>query len=338
MKVHAVAPGKVVLLGEYAVLEGHRALCAAVDRYAYVTGSPQKPARLLSKNLGISWEGGEAPPELRAALSLFQALGARGSWEIDTSPLFAAAAVGQGEMPPPKLGLGSSGAALAALCVALAPERSPLERFQLVQSAHRAAQGGVGSGVDVAASTFGGLLVHQIHKNPGPKLSFGRCGVALLFLASGVAASTVDLVAKVRAAKDREAVARALAQISAAAEEAIFALEEESAGRLLKSFQDGSEAARALAEAAQAPLWLPVHSRADQIARAFGGSAKPTGAGGGDIILIAAPEEAVAPLTRKLQEENLPPLPLQIDPFGARLLDAPPGEVPLLSGRSPVIL
>src|SRR5262245_2351577 len=143
-----VAPGKVLLLGEYAVLEGRAAICAAVDRYARARVAPG-PLRVEAKNLGIAWEGaGEPPPALAAACALLSARGASAQVEIDTSEF------SQGEV---KLGLGSSAAALAALAAALAPDLSPKDRFHLAEDAHRAAQGGIGSGVDVAASTYGGL-------------------------------------------------------------------------------------------------------------------------------------------------------------------------------------
>ena len=37
MRIRASAPGKIVLSGEYAVLDGAPAICAAVDRRAAVT-------------------------------------------------------------------------------------------------------------------------------------------------------------------------------------------------------------------------------------------------------------------------------------------------------------
>src|SRR5690606_21597860 len=63
-----------------------------------------------------------------------------------------------------KLGLGSSAAVATALAAALAaaggirPDRELL--FDLASSAHRTAQGGTGSGGDVAASVYGGLLFY----------------------------------------------------------------------------------------------------------------------------------------------------------------------------------
>ena len=44
MSIRARAPGKVVALGEYAVLEGAPALVLAVDRYAAATIAPSEDA------------------------------------------------------------------------------------------------------------------------------------------------------------------------------------------------------------------------------------------------------------------------------------------------------
>ncbi len=42
MRFHARAPGKLVALGEYAVLDGAPALVLAIDRYAVATLEPSR--------------------------------------------------------------------------------------------------------------------------------------------------------------------------------------------------------------------------------------------------------------------------------------------------------
>jgi len=130
----ARAPGKLVLSGAYAVLEGAPAIVTAVDRYALADDS--RPAA-------------QATPEVAAALG------------DASAPWFDASALRQGEH---KLGLGSSAAILVASLAALEPEPPDGELaervFPRALEAHRKAQGG-GSGVDVAASAFGGTLCFQ---------------------------------------------------------------------------------------------------------------------------------------------------------------------------------
>jgi len=130
------APGKLVLSGAYAVLSGAPALVAAVDRFALADGD-----RLAE------W----ATPEVRAALA------------SDQAPWFDASAL---RKDGKKLGLGSSAAILVASLAALEvpgdaelSDRELCARvYQRALLAHRMAQGG-GSGIDVAASAHGGLLV-----------------------------------------------------------------------------------------------------------------------------------------------------------------------------------
>ena len=134
--MRAQAPGKVVLSGAYAVLDGAPAIVAAVDRYA-VADSARAPDFVSE--------------EVRAAL------GDR------PAPFVDARALRQGSR---KLGLGSSAAILVASLAALELEREPeLSHGELVERvidralvAHARAQGG-GSGIDVAASAYGGVIL-----------------------------------------------------------------------------------------------------------------------------------------------------------------------------------
>jgi len=136
----ARAPGKVVLSGAYAVLSGAPAIVTAVSRY--VTADTSRAADFVTD-------------EVRAALA-----------PDERAPWFDAAELRHDGR---KLGLGSSAAILAASLFALEHAAAPqadeatLQKrvFERALSAHRAAQGG-GSGVDVAASTFGGTLVYRL--------------------------------------------------------------------------------------------------------------------------------------------------------------------------------
>src|SRR5262245_23763402 len=139
----ARAPGKLVISGAYAVLEGAPALVAAVDRYV-VADSSRAAERLT--------------PEVREALSR------RGPEREHRAPWFDATELRDASHNR-KLGLGSSAAILVASLAALELDAEPdlpegdlaARVFSEARVAHRAAQGG-GSGIDVAASAFGGVL------------------------------------------------------------------------------------------------------------------------------------------------------------------------------------
>ena len=132
----ARAPGKLVLSGAYAVLEGATAIVAAVDRHALADGG--RPADFVTAEVGQAVARGH----LAAA-----------PW-FDASALREPLADGGSR----KLGLGSSAAILVA-SLATQCREEPLGQaiFGPALRCHRAAQAG-GSGIDVAAACFGGVL------------------------------------------------------------------------------------------------------------------------------------------------------------------------------------
>ena len=122
------APGKIVLLGEYAVLDGAPALVLAIDsgvRCEVLPGDGIETPDGDTRYVGPALEG--APP----ALYRFS----------DWNPVNL----------PAKAGFGGSAAACVAAC--LAAGRPATEAYAI----HRGVQGG-GSGLDVAASIHGGFL------------------------------------------------------------------------------------------------------------------------------------------------------------------------------------
>jgi phosphomevalonate kinase len=148
MKPHrgrASAPGKVVLSGSYSVLEGAPAIVAAVDRYVIADASRRSEI---------------VTAEVRAAIN---------GGGLDFAPWFDASAlrVTDPDGSSRKLGIGSSAAILAASLAACSPEgASRDDLFEKALDAHRSAQGG-GSGIDVAASIFGGILLCLLDKTSG---------------------------------------------------------------------------------------------------------------------------------------------------------------------------
>lgn len=272
----AAAPGKVVLSGAYAVLEGAPAIVAAADRYVLADAS--RPAELLT-------------PEVSAALGADA-----------PAPWFDASALRAGGR---KLGLGSSAAivvaSLGALELALGVELADAEVrtrvFERALRAHQAAQGG-GSGIDVAASTFGGVLVAQ---RSGSGLALRSlelpAGVRIRVLASETPASTPTLIAAVVALRNRDAALhrRLLgAQADAAERAAAAAIAGEAAGFVAALAAQG-RALAALGAAAGVPIVTPSVERLIEAAEQAGAAALPAGAGGGDISLWVTAEASSEP-------------------------------------------
>src|SRR6185503_7683649 len=123
------APGKVVLFGEYAVLEGGRAIVAAINRRAKGELVPAKTEEQYSEVVKAV--------VARAGRSGF---GVDRGIAIDTASFMDAAGS--------KLGIGSS-AAVAVVAAALITGRGDEAVLEIAIDAHREAAHGEGSGVDV---------------------------------------------------------------------------------------------------------------------------------------------------------------------------------------------
>lgn len=260
----AQAPGKVVLSGAYAVLEGAPAIVSAVSRY--VSCDSARPAERVT-------------PEVRAALP------------DGPFPAFDASDLRDGGQ---KLGLGSSAAiVVASLAVARGAEfadehalRRAIEGPAL--AAHRAAQGG-GSGIDVAASTRGGTLIAR--RTAPDVLAIEEVvlppALCVEAWASGVSASTPELlraVARFRDARHRE-YDELMVALTAAATRAAAALIAAEADVLIGELSMQRGLLARLGSASGVPIITPeVHELAEW-AGARASAVLPSGAGGGDIVL-----------------------------------------------------
>lgn len=257
------APGKVVISGAYAVLEGAPALVSAVDRYV-----------VCDDETRAEW----TTPEVRAALGQ------------EVAPSFDGTALRRDGQ---KLGLGSSAAILvASLALRLGPSslRTEPDRAQLAaraMTAHRKAQGG-GSGIDVLASAWGGtLLVRQTSPEPNfERVSLPR-GLVVRVWASGVAASTADMLRAVERLRHRdgETYAQNMQALSALAQSAARAVANDDAPQLIAALSRQCRQLDALGKAAEVPIVTPQVKALSLAAESAQACFLPSGAGGGDVAL-----------------------------------------------------
>lgn len=322
----ATAPGKMIVAGEYAVLDGAPALVVAIDRRAIASeGSATGSSPfLLAVADELAARFGSDAPAVQRALAI----------ACDTSQLF------DGEH---KLGLGSSAAVtVAASALALGSDDAEEVRA-LAAAAHARAQGtrgATGSGADIAASAYGGAIAFAKHApastgSAGPRSDAERRGasierlvwpesVQLVAFYTGAPASTPELIARVAEARraDPVPVEAALAAISRAARAAIEACRAHdlAATGLLGALALAAIGMDQLAAATHLPL-VPDCVRAVRAALGrFGGTAKTSGAGGGDVALAIAPAHiARAELERAIAAAGAHPLELAIDPRGVAL-------------------
>jgi phosphomevalonate kinase len=298
MKVRA--PGKVVLTGAYAVLEGSPALVVAVDRYARADSSRTAE---------------EPSAEVR------EAFGDAGAPHVDTSELFREA-----DGARKKLGLGSSAAALvASLGAELAARGQRLDDpdvrarlFARARAAHQSAQGG-GSGIDVAASTYGGVLRYSLVSNrPSVLTASLPDGLAMAVYFSGESARTSDLLARVAElrASEGDVYERAMAELAAASEHAAAQAEAGTARELVVAVRAFAAALDRLGDAADVPIVPLAFRRLDVAAADEGGVFLPSGAGGGDVGVFLGVEPPSANFERRASVLGMHPLAVGIDRVG----------------------
>lgn len=289
----ARAPGKVVISGAYSVLHGAPAIVSAVSRY--VVADSARPAQLLTD-------------EVRAALRAGQ-----------TAPWFDAEALREGGR---KLGLGSSAAILAASLYALERASSDLPESELRQqlfdralAAHRAAQGG-GSGVDVAASTFGGTLVYRLRPEAPPELVPVGLPQTLCFevWTCPTSASTRALLGAVAelGRSDPSAHRHWLELQGAAATAAAHSLQQPGAPGFVAALRGQLVALSGLGRAAGVSIVTAELAALGPAAEQEGGVLLPAGAGGGDIALFVGERPSSPALRRELVSAAHQLLPAQL--------------------------
>jgi hydroxymethylglutaryl-CoA reductase len=143
--VCSAAPGKVILLGEHAVVYGRTALAASIDRFVEVTIAAGASSHLMAARHAVPLPALERAAELTG---------------LDPAGIAAAAATDL----PAGVGLGSSAALSVALVRALAKfaGQSPADAvvcsraFEIEKIFH-----GFPSGIDNTVATYGGLIAFR---------------------------------------------------------------------------------------------------------------------------------------------------------------------------------
>jgi phosphomevalonate kinase len=342
------APGKAVLLGEYAVLDGAPALSLAINRRARVelvpcdhTGgrieAPQlgiEPVRFeLSDDGNIKWHCPDWPvfrrtgaiiehlvAHARSRFGSFAPFRAR----IDTAELFSGSV---------KLGLGSSAAVTVALDAAITAHasgrrarESPEAVLERLLPVYRGTQGGHGSGIDLASSLFGGLLAYRLTGDRPIVQSLEMpSGLGLLFVWTGTAASTPDLVAAWRRwSRDHvEKSGQIAAQMRRTCDRGLQAVEAGDAQEFARVLGDYGRILGTMGDCAGIAVVTGAHRRAMELAEQCGAYCKPCGAGGGDLaVAVATDVSCFTELTAQLAAAGLEPIPLAMNRHGIELTTA----------------
>jgi len=283
----ASAPGKVVLSGEYAVLDGAPAICMAIDRRARVSiadidgslsrvtapGFAAGVGRFETNGEGTQWQSGgprfEIVDSVRRAINTKRRRAA--AVDLDTTEFIDPAS---GE----KIGIGSSAALVVALCAAV---EGATEVATPAQEAHADLQGGVGSGADVACSLNGGLIEYRVAGRSATALQWPE-GLFFRLIWTGVAARTADKLALLEASTRRASHDRLLA----AAETMATIWHGEDAGQIVSHYGDYIEHLRLFSIDHRLGIFDAGHEQLRRTALAANLVYKPCGAGGGDVGIV----------------------------------------------------
>lgn len=295
------APGKLVLTGAYAVLEGAPAIVVAVDRGAFAD-----TARAAAT----------PTPEVAAAL------GEGAAPHVDASSMFAGAR---------KLGLGASAAILVASLAAreadagadLADPAVRARLFDVAKGAHARAQGG-GSGVDVAASVHGGALRYVMGRAP-ERVAIPE-GLRVRVFACGASARTSKLRAEVdRLARTSPAAHRArMDELAAVAADSARAIDAGDAPAFVLGLRRTARALARLGDAANVGIVPAGFDALEALAAREDASMSVSGAGGGDVAVYVGPAEPSPSFLERARALGLFSLDLSLDTKGVRIASAAP--------------
>lgn len=305
--IHARAPGKLFLSGEYAVLLGAPVVACAVGRHvqaSFLSGDATEDSdaarwRLAAREI-LFRQGLDPAPAGRAL-------------EIDSRALYSDNGI--------KLGFGSSAAvAVAVSGLLLASQdrgrRSPaVDRLRIADDLHRALQGPGGSGVDVAASLHGGVIA--VEGDRVESLDWPE-GLYCEVIFTGRDADTAHAIARFRKALQggKGAHVRALC---AAAKEARQAWNS-SPEAIVAAVQEYAAAWRELDRSAGLGVFSREHLRLESLARAADCVYKPSGAGGGDCGLAFSTDRGkLLALRETVREAGFPPLAVDLGVEGLRV-------------------
>jgi phosphomevalonate kinase len=277
--VNILSPGKLFLLGEYAVLEGHPAAVMAVDRYVRLSpcagsapdgGDPVSLARKLAEcALGM-----EPGPE---------------TYRADSTSLFHGGK---------KLGLGSSAAVVAASAASvfhqagrdITKSSTRREIWGIAKKAHDSFQRASGSGADIAASLAGGVIVFRRHGESGADFMPAKlpAGIHLVFIWTAETISTASTLRSVECFRKKDPAGyRDIIDGMGAAAGLFISAGLGTPSGFIASFHEYGSMMSELGRRCGSPAAAPAVEMAARHAAELGGAAKPSGAAGGDFIVAA---------------------------------------------------
>lgn len=305
-------PGKLILLGEYAVLEQAPCLVAAADRNCTVQVVPTDHDffKLEASNADIAdvkftidannrltFTSGVSSLDrerLRFVIAVLNEIiddcGAElepAIIKIDTTNFYH---VGSGD----KLGLGASAAITVTLLSALRKYvQRPIDGKALYKAAfpiHRRAQGKLGSGSDIAASSVGGIIQYQmpadVEEGTGTIQSLDWPeGLHVIPVWAGKSASTQNMVQQIRTfrKKNPSSYQDVMEPMIALSRKGCQAFAEGDVDIFQEICSDYMGLEQKLGQASQTDIISDAHKQIATVVEEASGAYKPSGAGRGDM-------------------------------------------------------
>ena len=298
MTVVASAPGKVLLSGEYAVLDGAPAVCMALNRRAIAKVDESPDGRCHVATPGFAGDD-----RFRIIDAVCGGVRPARSIELDTREFSDEGS---------KMGIGSSAALTVAFVAALTRSENVFVKALL---AHSELQGGAGSGVDVAAAVQGGLIEYEMKTRSVSHIDWPE-GLAWRLIWTGVAASTEAKLVKLA----KQAGGPSRSALGLASYKMAEAWRSGYTNNILSEYVSYIGVLRQFSVDHDLGIFDAGHEQLTDAATLNGLVYKPAGAGGGDIgLLFGRNESELEHFVAENSELVHAVLPCDLDSDGVRL-------------------
>lgn len=241
--IQVTAPGSLMLMGEHAVLFGQRALACAVDKRISVELKPRKDRAVVIDSALAQYQSGlddlTQDPDLSFVLTAIQRRKADlvSGFELIIRSEFSHT-----------VGLGSSAAVTAAVVTALTayaglPVDQPRLLFDEALAVVHQVQGGRGSGTDLVAAVYGGVVGYTVASAVQPAQIRALRGLPELSLYYvGYKMKTPDVLRYVESLAQQQpelysGLYQLMGQTTEQAEEAVDNADWDTLGRLMNIYQ-----------------------------------------------------------------------------------------------------
>lgn len=352
-------PGKLMIAGEYAVLEKYQTLVAmAVDRFVYatITTDGEQVVDFVNINVrNVSWQLEEdqvmfdtthkkltfAKQAMEVSLKYLR------EQQIEIQPFALSVRSELDDASGVKYGLGSSAAVTTAIVTAILHahlEENPTKEllFRLSAIAHVRTQG-TGSGADIAASVYGGMIEYTSFQADWLlaadervdtiteliQLDWPYASVQPVTLPedlrvyvgwTGTPASTVRLVDQILLLKetDRSTFDSFLQNSEKSVQLFLQGMRDSNHDQVFRGIEANRVALAQLGVDANVPVETPLLYKLHEGAVSLGGAGKLSGAGGGDCGIAFLPQSSSKEtLFSTWEQSNIYPLQIQLTTEGA---------------------